>query len=241
MRKIAFPLDLSANFLVNCPQLNGEPGVARRPSAANQMASKYIVKISDMEFASQGVTPAHLLTFDTPNWTAPEVLAGSMPVSPGSDVFGVGSVLFEIANRRIPFERMAGKIIAQQVIEGKRPEFTQYDVDAARELSPNEARAVAGEVQSRSMFKALVNRAWSQDLVDRPSGAELASECAALRADYWKQLGELQQTQLLDSAKFAMANKRGFRASFSGGTSLAADLNLDSSVHVIKGIDMHAI
>lgn len=57
-----------------------------------------MVKLADLEFASKGVTPAHLAKMGAAavNWTAPEVLSGEAPVSPASDVFSLAMTLYEV-------------------------------------------------------------------------------------------------------------------------------------------------
>lgn len=96
---------------------------------------KYEVKIADIEFASQNISPQHMLFSDEKpvekevvNWTAPEVLSGESPVSQSSDVFALSLVLYEIYNRQIPFTGVPSNQIAARYISGERPSFTDDDV-----------------------------------------------------------------------------------------------------------------
>ena len=76
----------SPNFLVSRPE---------EPYFIGQHRMTFIAKIADVEFASKGITPEHLTRGETPNWTAPEVLSRSHPVSPASDVYSLGSVFLK--------------------------------------------------------------------------------------------------------------------------------------------------
>lgn len=154
----------SANFLVH-----------RGPSANTSSLSStaLVVKIADVEFASKGVTPPHLLSWSTPNWTAPEVLSGTRPVSPKSDVFSLGCVLFEIFARRFPFgEEPDGKKIAEAIIKGIRPSFPENDsVGPGNVLDP----LTSAEIKVKTQFRAVVEVAWSQNFGERPDPSEVVS------------------------------------------------------------------
>ena len=122
----------------------------------------FIVKLADVEFASRGRTPEHMRGGGTPNWTAPEVLDGSEEVSPASDVYALGNVLFEIAASEVPFgHELDPRRVAQCIKEGQRPLFPE------------------GTASLR--YQNLVSQAWAQDPEERPSAAEVA---AYLMADY---------------------------------------------------------
>jgi serine/threonine protein kinase len=103
----------STNFLVDCPGPDAGGGL------------RYVVKIADVEFASHGVTPEHTRRGESPHWTAPEVLSGAAPVSPSSDVFALGSVLFEIMARQVPFGDLNDQDAKQRIVSGQRPQFPE--------------------------------------------------------------------------------------------------------------------
>lgn len=140
----------SANFLVNLGSVNG---------------LTWIVKLSDVEFASKGVTPEYMIEAGTPQWTAPEILANQRPVSPASDVYALAVVLFEIESRQIPYGHMSSSDIVECVLKGKRPELPD---DLETSLRPSERL-------TRSLFRSMVSRAWAQDADTRPSAAELTA------------------------------------------------------------------
>jgi len=106
----------SANFLVHDPStINSSPGGANWPAqqgasslegtaTARNSRRSLIVKLADLEFASCGVTPPHLLAASAAvNWTAPEVLSQAAPVSPASDVYSLAMTMFEIATRQVRY------------------------------------------------------------------------------------------------------------------------------------------
>lgn len=138
-----------------------------------------MVKIADVEFASMGVTPEHLLHSETPNWTAPEVLAGSAPVSPASDVYSLASVCFEVYNRQIPWDKCtSGAAISKLVRDGKRPDFAT-DAHGLEQSNP-----MSLENRSKSAFRHLVGRAWAQDQNARPSAVDLVREIGELKLSF---------------------------------------------------------
>jgi len=94
----------SANFLVHrhgsAPSLPSLSAPAEeQPTDDDELT--WVVKIADVEFTSKGKTPSYLLEAESPNWTSPEVLANSAPVSPASDVFALACVLYEIEARQV--------------------------------------------------------------------------------------------------------------------------------------------
>jgi serine/threonine protein kinase len=203
----------SANYLVDCPNkdafstrseivgtytndaLFGEP-LNNDPTSK----MKFVVKLADVEFASTGATPEHMIRGDTPNWTAPEVLAGTSDVSPASDIYALANVLFEIATREAPFEKTkyhndgdTSISIKQGIIEGCRPLFPKSQAAAQSELAcaqGNEAEVnrLAIELSSRASFEKLVERSWSQDPASRPEAAVLLADLKGLHVDYYERI-----------------------------------------------------
>jgi len=199
----------SANYLVDCPNrevttMNSEDVLAGSNNALFEIATsyadptnamKFVVKLADVEFASVGVTPEHMVRGDTPNWTAPEVLTGTSGVSPASDIYAVANVLFEIATREVPFENQSDLLddtpmsIKNKIIEGHRPTFPESLAAAQSEIAhaqgnKAEVSRLAIELSSRARFNELVERAWSQDPASRPEAAALLADLKALHADY---------------------------------------------------------
>jgi serine/threonine protein kinase len=175
----------STNFLVDCPGPDAGGGL------------RYVVKIADVEFASHGVTPEHTRRGESPHWTAPEVLSGAAPVSPSSDVFALGSVLFEIMARQVPFGDFNDQDAAAQIQAGKRPLAPECAAGmplavapAVSEFSamrfmpsssgPSSSCDFAVELASRAQFRALIKSAWAQDPSARPTAGEAAEELEAM-------------------------------------------------------------
>lgn len=163
----------SANFLVHADCCYGEPlkissslsGSGSTWSGSDPSVLNFIVKLADIEFASQGVTPDFMRRGDTPNWTAPEILDGTGDVSPASDVYALANVLYEIITKQVPFgAELDPGVVAQNIIDGRRPTFP-----------------TAGRGDCR--FVALVNQAWDQDPSRRPCAAELTRSIEAMLLD----------------------------------------------------------
>ena len=167
----AWSIPQSPNFLVQ----------KNESTSLGEHELMYVVKCADIEFATAGVTPEHMVRGDTPNWTAPEVLAGTAPVSPASDVFALGVVLYEIMCRQVPFgEEMNGAVVARSIVEGKRAPFQNAEEIL---LAGRGKSAVARcELASRTRMKALIKEAWVDALRERPSAADIAQKKLTRRA-----------------------------------------------------------
>lgn len=99
-------------------------------------------------------------------------------MSPKSDVYSLGCVLYEIYCRRIPFEEETdGKAVAQSVISGVRPLFPEV-IEKATE--PNDAS------NFREHFRSTIERAWSHNAQDRQEPAEIESQLSDIRDIYTK-------------------------------------------------------
>jgi serine/threonine protein kinase len=154
----------SPNFLVHKPDYN--------------YTFQYIVKLCDVEFASNGETPAHLSRGDTPMWTAPEVLSNMSPVSPASDVYSLATVLCEILTRRPPFDQDTAAISSLKIQHGERPSLSAT-TDIQDRTSTLEAC-----LESRGKVIKLIESAWSHDPVSRPSAQSVYESLDRIRSEY---------------------------------------------------------
>jgi len=198
----------SANYLVDCPNKNtsstSDHNIVSRTSNVlfenavdgdSTITMKFVVKLADVEFASVGETPEHMVRGEMPNWTAPEVLAGTSNVSPASDIYALGNVLFEIATREIPFDNdrdlsdHALMSVTQRIIQGRRPTFPEPLAVAQSKVAHAQGNVAEGnrldiELSSRALFNEIVERAWSHDRASRPEAAVLLGDLKALHIDY---------------------------------------------------------
>ena len=163
----------SANFLVD------------RPSSSKQ--ASFVVKLADIEFATLGVTPTHIAEGQvTPNWVAPEVLLGTSTVSPASDVYALGMVLFEIATRKIPFENENKEKVRESIIAGRRPDILEIqDYPRAESLIPK--ASVEVEQRSRGKYANLIAQTWQADPEARLSAADTTKALESMLAEYVEQ------------------------------------------------------
>jgi len=181
---------------------------------------KFIVKVADCEFCSKGATPAHMAVgtaASTPHWTAPEVLSGAAPVSPASDVFALGCVMFEVASRAVPFAGEPASSVARLYLAGRRPPFPSSSQARGLARAPPPAQEpvqahdggggsvafappkgaklaalAALEARSFERYTELVGRAWAEDPGVRPSAAELCKELERLRAGFLRAKAEAE-------------------------------------------------
>ena len=109
----------SANFLVHDPsttdstraETNWPAQGATDSEGSPSSRCALVVKLADLEFASCGVTPQHLLAASAAvNWTAPEVLSQAAPVSPASDVYSLAMTMYEIVARQVRFNYFLGGV-----------------------------------------------------------------------------------------------------------------------------------
>jgi hypothetical protein len=172
----------------------------------------YVVKIADLEFASKDYTPEHLqfgphhvFQSEPINWTAPEVLSGVMPTSPSSDIFAIALVLYEIVMRETPFESSSLKSsqVAQYYISGIRPPFDDRwkqfhpgyqngESNTTNHLPSSSASSSSTmyrshfelELQSRLQAQRIIESAWVNNPMDRPTSLELLTQVTQLRNSY---------------------------------------------------------
>jgi serine/threonine protein kinase len=179
----------------------------------------YITKISDVEFASQGVTPEHCIRGETPNWAAPEVLSCSAPVSPASDVYALGGVLYEILTRRVPFDGEPAAAVATCIRAGRQPPLPDEPWTTLVKSTSDEVIEVAGigrwdaetldadrfigwfsaasasarlEAESRARMARVMYRARAHEPSKRPTALDLAAELEANREHYLKAVADMK-------------------------------------------------
>lgn len=136
----------------------------------------------------------------TPHWCAPEILSGAAEVSPASDVYALGIVLFEIATRTMPFQSKSNAEVVGLVCDGVRPDFPPTpELEVLNEVTNL-------ELTSRSQFQSIVKRSWSQDPTLRPSAIDIAKELKELRTEFYSRQAarcyldsEVQQEQAEES------------------------------------------
>jgi serine/threonine protein kinase len=159
-----------------------------------------------VQFASLGVTPSYMIQGGTPHWTAPEILLGSAPVSPATDVYALANVLFEIVSRETPFaEEHSSSVVASHIKSGRRPTWPACPAMAASQGSDLRAVVAGCEVASHARMKALVVQAWSQDSMERPTAASLAGDVETLRIEYLAQISEAKLQHRLHLATSSSA------------------------------------
>ena len=247
----------SANYLVDCPNKNSVainnkitiPGTNNAlfensaDDADPTVTMKFVVKLADVEFASVGETPEHMVRGETPNWTAPEVLDGRSSVSPASDIYAVANVLFEIATREVPFENRrdllddASMSITKLIIGGRRPTFPKSLAAAQSEVAhaqgnKAEVNRLAIELSSRARFEKIVERAWSQDPASRPEAAALLADLKALNAEYHGRIKSWNDDCRREGALIYKAASTGSERNKGGR--IQADSRLDTSMILQK-------
>jgi serine/threonine protein kinase len=241
----------SANFLVHCPQnmqstsAQSSNTITVKTKRSSTLTSEsiqletplvYIAKISDLEFASQGKTPEHYMRGDTPNWAAPEVLSGSEPVSPASDVYALGGVLYEILARCVPFDGDSAAVVAAQIRADRKLPLPDvpwttlvHEQNAAAEVSPFEVvnidtirfstwfssapMSARLEAKSRARVAQAMFRARAYKPAERPTASELANELASLREDFLKAVTEVKMEARRSSFSSALVGGLGSRTS----------------------------
>jgi serine/threonine protein kinase len=167
---------------------------------------RYVVKLADVEFASMSITPEHMKSLETPpNWLAPELLSNKASVSPASDVFALGNVMYEIAYRQIPWEeegkpRSNGEI-RQQILSGNLPPFHHHHHSNNSKNHNNnnnshedddEEDDNAVEENSRSRLDSLMIKCMAMIPEDRPTVFEVEAEISH-EMDTYKQIMESMQ------------------------------------------------
>ena len=95
----------------------------------------------------------------TPLWNAPELMSQEPHDAQAADVYSLGMVLYELAERRMPFAELSQMQRMRALLRGERPPL---------------GRSVA------AAWRALVAECWAQDPARRPTSATVAARAAAL-------------------------------------------------------------
>ncbi len=103
--------------------------------------------ISKSEAEDRRLTPTHAY-FGTPYYAAPEQLRAASAADARSDVWSLGSILFELLTGRTPFEGSPTSVIAKVVAE-HAPWPTELRPDLSRDLSRVVIRALQRDPQLR--------------------------------------------------------------------------------------------
>jgi tetratricopeptide (TPR) repeat protein len=85
----------------------------------------------------------------TPSYMSPEQARGSSHLTPRSDVFSLGSVLFECLTGRLPFEGPSPNAILAQILAGSTPLLSQHMADMPPVLDALVARMLAHDPTDR--------------------------------------------------------------------------------------------
>ena len=100
----------------------------------------------------------------TPAYMAPEQIVGT-PVSPATDLFSVGTVLYELLSGSKPFQAESIQSIMYQIVSQPAPPLNSAKLGIPAAL------------------ESIVNRAMAKDAQDRyPSAVEMANALTAVRA-----------------------------------------------------------
>ncbi len=104
---------------------------------SNIVSERGLTKVLDLDIARP---PGRSSGAGTPGYMAPEQLRGGM-VSPATDVWGIGIVLFEAATRQLPFDIEPGSTHPPWE-QGPRP------IPAHRRVPPALCRAIMGALEA---------------------------------------------------------------------------------------------
>jgi eukaryotic-like serine/threonine-protein kinase len=140
------------------------------------------VKLSDFgiakayEDAAAGLTATGTV-LGTPNYLAPELITGGT-AGPGSDVYGVGCVLFELLTGRPPYSGESSVSIAYAHVHQPVPDVTDLRPEVPADLATVVATAMAKDPAARYPDAAAMRAA----LLGGPSAAPSPPRTAVLPA-----------------------------------------------------------
>lgn len=126
------------------------------------VSESYRVVLSDFGFSRLRTQSAARTRCGSPAWLAPEILEGR-PYTESVDVFAFGVVLWELQERRAPYEGVASRTLVefmQSVCSGMRPEFSG---------GPAATGVNATRVDVLSSYAELARQCWDADPSRRPA------------------------------------------------------------------------
>jgi len=98
------------------------------------------------------------------HWMAPEVVQGNY--NEKADIFSYAMISYEVACRRVPFEKLAATAAIMNFYKGKRPGLDEIS-ESSDEL--------------RAQLEELLTKCWAQDPSQRPSATECVAMVKALK------------------------------------------------------------
>lgn len=127
----------------------------------------YTIKISDFGISRLKPDPNAVMTYKmgSPLWMAPEIFE-EMPFTEKADMYSFGIVLWELLERRLPFEDVSMFKIVRMVVDGARPPIPDW---------------------CPASYSKLMRACWAHDPAERPSFERVLEMIAKLGedAEFW--------------------------------------------------------
>jgi serine/threonine protein kinase len=126
--------------------------------------------ISQKREAHAGETPRRggaLLA--TPEYMSAEQARGDESIDPRTDVWGVGSLLYEMMTGRVPFEAPTYNAMMAKILGEEPPPLSQWGVDAPESLCVLVGRCLAKQPRDRYATAADLRVALEEVLLEMPS------------------------------------------------------------------------
>ena len=108
--------------------------------------------LSEARNRSKSMSVTSLSGAFTVQWTAPELMKGKVKTRE-TDVFALGMTIWEIFERKSPFEGVDDLVVVNQILNNVRPEISSK--------TPRE-------------FKHIIEKAWSDNVKSRPMASQIA-------------------------------------------------------------------
>jgi eukaryotic-like serine/threonine-protein kinase len=150
-----------------------KPGNVLLPDAGGVKLSDFGIAKA-LEDAAAGLTATGTV-LGTPNYLAPELISGGT-AGPGSDVYGVGCVLFELLTGRPPYSGESAVSIAYAHVHQPVPDVTELRPEVPHDLATVVATAMAKDPAERYPDAAAMRTV----LLDGPSPAPSPTRTAVL-------------------------------------------------------------